>query len=64
MYKLIKMRVIKILFNNKEYKIQKDKLMYVLEKLNCTPVKEFEIDDLMKKFKLYDEWFLGNVNYL
>ena len=53
--------MIKISFNNKIYKIDKDKLLYVLSKLESKDVKEDEIEKLLNKYKLYDEYFLENI---
>lgn len=54
----------KILFDNKEYEINKEKLLYVLEKLECSRVENKNIEKLMKKFNLFDEYFLKNLNRL
>lgn len=56
--------MIKISYKNKLYKIQKDKLLYVLSRLKSENVKESEIEELMEKYKLYDEYFLENINKL
>lgn len=57
-------RIMKILFDNKEYEINKEKLLYVLEKLECSKVENKNIEKLMKKFNLFDEYFLENLNRL
>ena len=54
--------MIKIVYKNKEYLIQKDKVIFVLSHLQNAKIKEEEIFDLMKKFQLYDENFLENIN--
>ena len=54
--------MIKIVFKDKEYLISKDKVIFILEKLFCSKVCEEEIIDLMKKYQLFDEIFLENVN--
>lgn len=54
----------KILFNDKKYEINKKKLLYVLDVLNGSKVECKDIEKFMKKFKLFDEYFLENVNRL
>ena len=54
--------MIKISFNNKEYFIDKEKLKFILEKLNGSKVSDDEVLNLMKKFCLYDECFLEKLN--
>ena len=44
------------------YHINKEKLTFVLEKLSNGKVDEREIEELMRKFQLYDESFLRKVN--
>ena len=56
--------MIKISFNNKIYMIDKDKLKFVLTKLNNGKVNDSEILELMNKYHLYDEYFLENINKL
>ena len=56
--------MIKIEFNNKEYNIEKAKLIYVLERLSDRKISDDEIFDLMKKYYLFDESFLSKVNDL
>ena len=53
-----------ILYEEKKYKIEKEKLIYILEKLEKREVKEEEIKLLMHKYCLYDEVFLKNINKL
>ena len=53
-----------IIYNNKKYCIQKHKLMLVIEKLNGEKINEDEIEKYLKKFNLYDDYFLKNVNNL
>ena len=55
---------IEIKYNDKVYLIDKNKLLYVLSKLKNTKIKESEIESLMEKYKLYDEYFLKNINKL
>lgn len=52
----------KILFNNIEYEINKKKLLCVLNILNGSKVKSDNIVKSMEKFKLFDEYFLKNIN--
>lgn len=54
--------MIKITLNDKEYLINKKKLKFVLEKLKGSTVSDNEIFAVMKKFYLYDEYFLKNLN--
>ena len=54
--------MIKISYNNKEYNINKDKLIFVLSKLKNDNVIEEEIENLLIKFQLMDEDFLENIN--
>ncbi len=56
--------MIKISYNDKVYHIQKEKLSYVLEKLNGAKVDESEFLEAMEKFYLMDEYFLEHVNEL
>lgn len=56
--------MIKVLYNGKEYLIDKDKLLFVLEKLNGSKVSDDEVFELMEKFCLLDEGFLDEVNGL
>ena len=53
-----------ITFNEKEYLIDEDKLIYVLERITQRKVLREEICILMEKYCLYDEFFLENVNRL
>ena len=52
----------KITHNNKCYSVDKDKLVYILERLTNKKVEEKEIRKLLKKYHLYDEYFLEHVN--
>lgn len=54
--------MIKIVYKNREYSIQKDKIIFVLSKLQKKKIQESEILDLMCKYKLFDEIFLENIN--
>ena len=56
--------MIKIYFKNKTYKLDKKKLLNILSILEAREIKEFEIKFLMKKFDLYEEYFLNNINNL
>ena len=53
-------------FRAKNYNIEKNKLLFVLSRLLdcelCKNTKEDKIVDLMKKFDLFNEYFLDNVN--
>ena len=51
-------------FENKKYFLEKNKLIYILEKLEQKEVKEENIEELMNKYSLYDEEFLENINKL
>lgn len=52
----------KIIFNNIEYEINENKLLCVLNILNGSMVKSCDIEKFMEKFKLFDEYFLKNIN--
>ena len=54
--------MIKIVFKKKEYFIEKDKIMFILSKLHDEKIAENMIIDLMKKYQLFDEDFLENIN--
>lgn len=54
--------MIKIKYENKIYQIEKEKLIFILEKLNNEKIKENEIEKYLEKFKLYDKYFLENIN--
>ena len=55
--------MIKIEFNNKEYNIEKYKLVFVISKCaGRDDIKDDEIFDLMKRYCLYDDYFLSHVN--
>ena len=56
--------MIETTYKNKTYKIDKKKLMLVLEKLANKEISEQEIIELMEKYNLMDEYFLENVNSL
>ena len=59
-------KTIKISFKNKDYEVETDKLVHILEKLENTTIKrtEDEIMKLFEKYSLYDEVFLKEVNNL
>lgn len=50
------------------FEIEVDKLIYVLSRLennnNLKYENQEQIEDLMKKYNLFDEYFLKNVNRL
>lgn len=54
--------MIKIIHNKKVYYIEKQKILYTLKKIINADVKEEEIRELMKKYHLYDEYFLENIS--
>lgn len=56
--------MIEIKHKNRTYKINKEKLIKILSKLNSSEIKESEIEILMEKFNLYEEYFLKQINYL
>ena len=56
--------MIKIIFKNKEYLIEKYKIMFVLSRLCNGKISEKEIYKLMEKYRLFDELFLENANKL
>ena len=50
-----------------DFNIKLDKLIYVLSKLENKKIKfesQEQIEVLMKKYKLFDEYFLANINNL
>ena len=53
-----------IIHDKKKYRIENEKLIYILEKLEQRKIKEEEIKLLMHKYNLYDEGFLENINKL
>ena len=59
-------KTIRISFKNKDYEVETDKLVHILEKLENTTIKksEEEIMKLFEKYSLYDEVFLKEVNKL
>ena len=59
------MKKIEIEFKNKKYYLEKDKLIFVLSKLEnhtLDKISEDEIMQLFEKYGLYDEVFLDNLN--
>ena len=56
--------MINITLNNKDYSIDKEKLLFVLSRIKEDEVKDEEIMELMEKYCLMDESFLKNVNKL
>ena len=55
---------IKISHKNVIYTIRKDNLFCILSKLSSKIIEESEIIDLMKKYELFDEYFLKTINKL
>jgi len=55
-------KMLKVTHNKKVYHINKEKLSYIIERLSGEKVKEKELKKYMRKFKLYDEYFLENIN--
>lgn len=53
---------IKISHKNITYTINKEKLIYVLNELRQENIDESKILDLMKKYNLFDEYFLKTIN--
>ncbi|MBR5304341.1 MAG: hypothetical protein IKU37_05895 [Candidatus Gastranaerophilales bacterium] len=53
---------IKISHKNITYTIRKEKLIYTLSKLASKNIDESEILELMKKYNLFDEYFLKTIN--
>jgi len=56
-----------VTFKDKIYKLDNKKVIYVLSRLtnkNLDNINEDEIVKLMKKYELYDEIFLENINKL
>ena len=56
--------MIKITHNKILYHIEKKKIIYILERLSNKKVEEKDIKKYMRKFKLYDEDFLGQMEKL
>ena len=62
---MIEEKYINLLYNKKNYKINKYKLVKVLSILeNCEiqDISDEEIKNLVKKYSLFDEVFLENIN--
>lgn len=56
---------IKILYNKNEYKVESDKLIYVLSCLENKKIMNFDdvqLNSLLEKYGLLDEVFLENIN--
>ena len=53
--------MVEIVFNGKKYHLDKEKLIFILSKLNNSSIKEDEIEKLMKKYQLFDEYFLKQI---
>ena len=63
----LKSSSIMITFKGKNYNVDVDKLTYVIQKLEDKEIdfkSEEDIKYYLEKCKLYDEWFLENVNRL
>ena len=56
--------MINIIYRKKLYQIQKEKLVYVLEKINGEKIDKKKIKKYMKKYKLFDEMFLKTMTKL
>ena len=54
--------MIKITHNKKVYYVEKLKIIYVLKKISNKEIKEKDIRKYMRKYHLYDDYFLENVN--
>lgn len=47
----------------KEFRVDRDRLFFIASRLvNHDITNEEELHDVMERFKLYDEYFLSNVN--
>lgn len=58
------MEIIEIRYKKKVYYIEKEKLSYVIERLNGSKIEDVNLKKYMRKFCLYDEYFLEHVNEL
>lgn len=61
------MEVIEILYNNKLYKVRKDKLIYVLNHLSNEDVSNKDketILSMMAEYSLMDDMFLESIKYV
>ncbi len=56
--------MIEIYHNKKLYQIQKEKLIFIIEKLTDKKVDERKIKKHLKRLNLYNDDFLKNVNLL
>ena len=57
--------MIKIEFNNKEYNIEKHKLVFVISKCaGRDDIKDDEIFDLMKRYSMFNHNFLSHMEDL
>lgn len=54
--------MIKITHNKRVYHIQKEKLLYILKRISNEKINEKDIKRYLKKYHLYDEYFLENIN--
>ena len=53
--------MIKIIHKKKEYLIKKEKIIFILSKIANKKIKEKEIEILMEKYHLLDDYFLKNL---
>ncbi|MBR3604444.1 MAG: hypothetical protein IKL52_00260 [Candidatus Gastranaerophilales bacterium] len=53
--------MIKLIHKNKEYSIKKEKIIFILSKITNRKINENEIEKLMKKYHLFDKYFLENI---
>ena len=53
--------MIKISTKNETYNIDKTKILFILSRLNSKKVQENQINNLLEKFKLYDDYFLKSL---
>lgn len=56
--------MINIYYNKKLYQIKKDNLVIILHRLLGKEVEDKKIKKYLKKYKLYNEDFLANINKL
>lgn len=62
-----KKQYLNLLYNNKNYSVNIDKLLKllsILEGCEILDASESELINLVKKYHLFDEVFLENINYL
>lgn len=64
---MLKSAKLTLMFNDKKYEVEIDKLLVVLCALESKKINfesEEQIKALVEKYKLYDEYFLENINKL